>query len=170
MKNITIDIVKKSKKWDEISTKEIENITKKLISLSEIAQFKNHLELSISLVSDLQIKKINHEYRKKNKATNVLSFSFLDEEQMQKQGFAKYSKNLQHIFLGDIILAFETIKKEAKNERKTFKNHLTHLLLHALLHLIGFDHEKESDAKKMEKIEVEILKKLKINNPYQECQ
>lgn len=167
-KNIEIDIVKKSKKWDEFKNgeKEIEKITKKLISLSEISIFKNHLELSISLVSDTQIKKINHEFRKKNKATNVLSFSFLDESAIQKTGFEKYTKKMQHIFLGDIILAFETIKKEAISEQKKFIDHLTHLILHALLHLIGYDHEQEKMAKKMEKIEVEILKKLKIKDPY----
>ncbi len=167
-KNIEIDIVKKSKKWDEFKNaeKEIAEITKKLISLSEISVFRNHLELSISLVSDSQIKKINNEYRQKNKATNVLSFSFLDESEMRKNGFAKYSKNLPNIFLGDIILAFETIKKEAIKEKKKFSDHLTHLILHALLHLIGYDHENGKMAKKMEEIEIEILKKLKIKNPY----
>ena len=171
-KNISFDIAIKSKKW--LTVKNIEKFIAKtchdLILLSEIKFFvakkTNALELSISLVSDAQIKKINNQFRGKNKATDVLSFAFFDENLIRQNGLKNTIKNSRQIFLGDIVLAFETINKEAKTSQKDFYEHLTHLLLHSILHLVGHDHEKEEDAKKMEKIEISILKKLGIKNPY----
>lgn len=168
---IHIDLAIKSKKW--LALKNIEKFIEKtcveLILLSEIKSFlkkQNHLELSICLVSNAQIKKINQEFRNKNKPTDVLSFSFLDEKLIRKIGFKNVAKPMQQMFLGDIILAFETINKEALATKKDFYHHLTHLLLHSILHLIGYDHERKKDAAIMEKIEIKILQKLKIKNPY----
>ncbi len=163
-KQIHIDIAVKSKKWTAIKNIEkfIAEICTTLIPLTELNKYlqkkSNQLEVSISLSSDAQIKKINHEFRGKNKATDVLSFPFLD---------FKSSKNLgPNIFLGDIVLAFETINKEAVLAKKDFHDHLTHLVLHSLLHLLGHDHEKTADAKIMEDLEIKILKKIGIANPY----
>jgi len=163
-KQIDIDVALKSKKWLAIKNIEkfIVEICESLIPLTELNKHlkkkSNRLELSVCLSSDAQIKKINHEFRNKNKATNVLSFPFLD---------FKLNKNLgPNIFLGDIVLAFETINKEAVLAKKNFHDHLTHLVLHSLLHLIGHDHEKIADAKIMEDLEIKILKKIGIKNPY----
>jgi len=168
---IHVDVVAKSKKWLSIKNIEkfIEKTCKELILLSEIKSFlkkQNSLDLSVSLVSDAQIKKINHEFRNKNKATDVLSFSFLDEKLIRKNGFENVVKSMPQLFLGDIVLAFETINKEAIAAKKDFYHHLTHLLLHSILHLIGYDHENKEDAKIMEKIETKILQKIGIKNPY----
>ncbi len=171
-KQIEIDILVRSSKWQKHAKIEdfITKTTQKLIKNTKINDFlqnsKNQIELSISLVSNAQIKKINNDFRGKNKPTDVLSFPTFDEKLVQKNGFFKNLKTPQ-IFLGDIVLALEIIELEALRNNKTFKNHLTHLLLHSILHLIGFDHEKSlNDAKKMEKVEIEILEKLKIKNPY----
>ncbi len=139
-----IDIVTKSKKW---KGKEIlvEKLTKKLLPQLKIKAE----EVSISLVSDAQMKKINFQFRQKNKPTNVLSFPAFDE-----------------VFLGDIVIAFETLEREAKEQNKSFENHLTHLILHSILHLLGYDHEEEKEAQKMEKLEIKILHQLGIANPY----
>ena len=168
---IHIDLATKSKKW--LVVKNIEKFVEKtcaeLILLTEIKSFlkkQNCLELSVSLVSNTQIKKINHEFRDKNKPTDVLSFSFLDEKLIRKIGFENVTKPMQQLFLGDIVLAFEIINKEAIAAKKDFHHHLTHLLLHSILHLIGYDHEKKKDAEIMEEIEIKILRKLKIGNPY----
>ncbi|MSP33799.1 MAG: rRNA maturation RNase YbeY [Rickettsiales bacterium] len=169
---IRIDIATKSKKWLVVKNieKTIEQTCQKLILLSEIKTFlqkkMNCLEISVSLVSNLQIKKINQQFRNKNTPTDVLSFSFLDEKLIRKNGFENTTKTTQQLFLGDIILAFEVINKEAIEAKKDFQQHLTHLLLHSILHLIGYDHEKKKDAKIMEEIEIKILRKLKIGNPY----
>lgn len=170
--NINIDVVTKSKKWLAIKNVEkfVEKTCQELILLSEIKSFlkkkSNCLELSVSLVSNAQIKKINQEFRNKNTPTNVLSFPFLDEKLIRKNGFENVTKSMPQLFLGDVVVAYEITAKEALLAKKDFHHHLTHLLLHSILHLIGYDHEKTKDAEIMEKIEIKILQKLKINNPY----
>lgn len=141
---MNIDVVTKSKKWQG-QEKLIEKITKKILPLTKAKAE----EVSISLVSDAQMKKINFQFRGKNKPTNVLSFPGLDQ-----------------FFLGDIVIAYETLVREAKEQKKDFNNHLTHLILHSILHLLGYDHEEEKDAQKMEKLEIKILHQLGIQNPY----
>ena len=141
---IAVDVATKSKKWIG-KEKLVERLAKKLISLVE----SDAQELSISLVSDRQMKKINLQFRDKNKPTNVLSFPAFDR-----------------LFLGDIVIAYETLEREAKEQKKKFNDHLTHLILHSILHLLGHDHEEEKMAQKMEKLEIKILKQLDIENPY----
>jgi probable rRNA maturation factor len=141
---IAVDVVTKNKKWTG-KEKLVERLAKKLISLVE----SDAQELSISLVSDRQMKKINLQFRDKNKPTNVLSFPAFDR-----------------LFLGDIVIAYETLEREAKEQKKKFNDHLTHLILHSILHLLGHDHEEEKMAQKMEKLEIKILKQLDIENPY----
>ena len=141
---IAVDVVTKSKKWVG-KEKLVERLAKKIISLVK----SDAQELSISLVSDRQIKKINLQFRDKNKPTNVLSFPAFDR-----------------VFLGDIVIAYETLEREAKEQKKKFNGHLTHLILHSILHLLGHDHEEEKMAQKMEKLEIKILKQLDIENPY----
>lgn len=166
---IHIDIVCKSKKWHAFANyeQEITQICQRLIALTDLKQLKEtELELSVSLVSNLQIKKINTEFRHKEKATNILSFPALDEYLIREIGLKKLIKNDPYLFLGDIIIAYETVVKESLAQKKNFTNHLTHLILHSILHLIGYDHEDEKMAQEMEKLEIKILKKLNIKNPY----
>jgi probable rRNA maturation factor len=169
---INIEIESSSKKWlvEKNIEKFIEETCKKLIPLTDLKKIlkKNFiLEISISLVSDAQIKKINSEFRDKNKPTDVLSFSNLDEKIIRNKGIVKAVGDLKYLFLGDIVLSYETIKKDSLAQKKNFRNHMTHLILHSILHLIGFDHEETEMAKKMERLEIQILKKFKIRNPYQ---
>ncbi len=105
-------------------------------------------ELAVVLASDAFIRDLNRTYRGKDKPTNVLSFPGEDGA------------------LGDIVLALGTIKKEAKDQGKTLRHHTLHLLVHGTLHLMGYDHESGRDAEKMEAIEIKILKKLGVSNPY----
>ena len=69
--------------------------------------------------------------------------------------------------LGDIIIALETIQREANEQNKSFDNHFTHMLVHGCLHLMGFDHITDDEAEEMETLEVQILKQLNIKNPYE---
>jgi probable rRNA maturation factor len=105
-------------------------------------------ELTVVLADDAFLRELNKNYRGKDKPTNVLSF----------EGEGEY--------LGDIVLALETIKREAKEQNKRFKDHTTHLLVHGVLHLLGHDHHRKKDAGAMEELEIKILKKLGISNPY----
>ena len=109
--------------------------------------------ISISFSGDKKVKELNNSFRKKRSATNVLSFP------------SNYKFN-NTLFLGDIIFSIETILKEAKRDNKSVENHLTHLFIHAVLHLLGYEHETEEQAEKMENLEIEILRNLQIDNPY----
>lgn len=142
MPNI-IDILTQAGDWDlkeQSIIDTIEHVTNRLC--------KEDIEVSIVLTNDIEIQKLNKQYRGKDKPTNVLSF----EQELP--------------ILGDIVLAYETIKKESKEQNKSFKAHFTHLLIHGLLHLLGFDHQAQQDADKMEGLEIELLKELDIDNPY----
>ena len=170
---ITVDVVIKSKIWEkEISIEKfIAKTCEKLILLTEIKKIlkKNFkVEVSILLVSNRQMQKINLQFCGKNKPTNVLSFSALDEKLIHKVGLQKAVKACDELFLGDVVIAYETLKKESLAQKKKFRDHLAHLILHSILHLIGFDHENKKMAEIMENLEIKILQKLKISNPYQQ--
>ena len=141
------------------SENEIKMILKK--SISEVLKemdFKKEYYLSVLLTNDNGIKKINKKYRKVNKATNVLSFPQNDERLITKKRFK--------IILGDIVISLEKIIKESKLQNKKPSDHLTHMVIHSLLHLLGFNHEKLKDFKIMKKKEINILSKLSISSPY----
>ncbi|MBX3598967.1 MAG: rRNA maturation RNase YbeY [Rhizobiaceae bacterium] len=113
-------------------------------------------ELSILFTDDSHIQQLNAQWRGKDKATNVLSFP----------AFAATRSGPIPPLLGDIVIALETVQREAKDEAKPFENHLTHLVVHGFLHLTGFDHETEKDAEEMETIERRALARLAIPDPY----
>lgn len=116
-------------------------------------------ELTVTLSHDSKIKILNKHYRAKDKPTNVLSFPMFDD-------ISEIPANAGQVPIGDIIIAFETIKREAIEQNKTLPDHFTHMLIHGFLHLLGYDHMNDKDAKSMESLEIKILKKLGINNPY----
>ena len=109
---------------------------------------KKILNFSILLTNDAEIKEINLKYRNLNKPTNVLSFrSMIDEN--------NYFKNTeQEIYLGEIVISMERIFVESKMNNVLFIDHFIHIFLHAILHILGYDHEQESERKKMEKIKI----------------
>lgn len=116
-------------------------------------------ELTVTLTNDKSIKILNRDYREKDKPTNVLSFPMWDN-------MSEIPNGAGAIPLGDIIIAFETIKQESIDQEKTLADHFTHMLIHGFLHLLGYDHMNETDATSMESLEIKILKKLLISNPY----
>lgn len=112
------------------------------------------IELSLLFCDDSEMQTLNKQYRGNNKPTNVLSFPQADI----------IGNDIATI--GDIILSYDTIRQEAIDQEKALIDHVQHLLVHGILHLLGHDHVKNKDAIKMEKLEVEILKKLGVKNPY----
>jgi len=124
-------------------------------------------EINIVLTDDAAIQELNKSYRGLNKPTNVLSFPSLEPDEVLS--VYKSAKGQTPIILGDVILAFETIRQESLEQKKDFEKHLVHLAVHGTLHLLGFDHEKEEDAIIMESLEIQILSSLMIPNPYEEC-
>ena len=156
-KNFVIESTITDKLWDEILINDFHEKLNKILDevYKRIDLFSKNSKtlISISFSGDKKIMELNSWFRKQNSATNVLSFP------------SSYKFN-NTIFLGDIIFSMETILKEAKRENKCVENHLIHLFIHAVLHLLGYDHETEEQAKKMEDLEIEILRNLKIDNPY----
>lgn len=114
------------------------------------------VELSLVFTDDATIQKLNAEWRGKDKPTNVLSFP----------AFAVETGDPLPPMLGDIVLAYETVAKEAELEGKPLENHITHLIVHGLLHLLGYDHETEDEAEEMEALERQALARLAIPDPY----
>jgi len=170
---INIDITIRNKDWERINRVEslIRGIAIKLIIETEINEILKSpkcklLNLDITLVNDRQIKAINCKFRNKNKATDILSFPMINCEEIKNIGLKHLLKKQENIFLGDIVICLETIRKDTIKSGKGFKNHLYHLLLHSILHLIGYDHINYKDAKKMEDVEISILRKFGISNPY----
>lgn len=111
-------------------------------------------ELLIRLVSPVEIQVLNKEYRDKNQVTNVLSFqSDIPEE-------------IGEALLGDVVICVDVVREEALLSKKRFSDHLTHMAIHGILHLLGHDHTDMASANKMESIEIEYLDKIGIDNPY----
>jgi probable rRNA maturation factor len=120
-------------------------------------------EISIVLANDDLVHTLNREYRNKDKPTNVLSFAMLDGE----NGW-EAPKQPGPCPLGDLILAYETVDRESRDENKPFPHHLTHLIIHGTLHLLGYDHMNDMDSEEMESLEIQLLKGLNIENPYKD--
>lgn len=125
--------------------------------------FNKPICINLSLSNNVEVQKLNNSFRGLNKPTNVLSFANIDDD-----AFWKEQELSPETELGDIIIALETLKKEAEQKHIPLQNHLAHLLVHGILHLFGFDHQTDVDADKMENIEIEILQRLNIDNPYKE--
>ena len=122
----------------------------------DVLELDDHFNVSLLFTDDAAVQILNNAWRGKDKPTNVLSFP---------SGDSPVETEVE--FLGDIALAFETVRKEAADEGKTFAHHTTHLLVHGFLHLCGYDHETgDDDAEEMETLERAILARLAIADPY----
>ena len=144
-----IDIAIRDENWVSV-TADLEGLIGAAINqIQEILDNPKLGELSIALVDDAAIKALNRDYRHKDKATNVLSFP--------QDG----------PLLGDIVLALETITREAAEKSVSLEHHVTHLIIHGFLHLQGYDHETDETAAEMEALEITALSALNIDNPYE---
>ncbi|WP_075432063.1 rRNA maturation RNase YbeY [Buchnera aphidicola] len=121
--------------------------------------YKKNVELTIRIVTTKEIKELNNTYRNKNIATNVLSFPMNN---------ISLKKNYRKIYLGDIVICSQYLKKEAHQFKKNLEEHWAHIVIHAGLHLINYTHNTIKKQKKMENLEKNIMKKLGYKNPYQE--
>ena len=133
------------------------NLVKKLNNVFLIICDEEQLSdysINLKITSDQEMKDLNNRFRNKNSSTNVLSFTNED-----------ISKNITRN-LGDIAINYEYVEREAKEFNKTFDNHMIHMLIHGIYHILGFDHENDEMADIMENKEISLLKKLNINNPY----
>ncbi len=147
---------------NEIDEKFFQRITEKTLN---IAGIKNKTEISLAIVGDGRIRKLNKIYRGKNRVTDVLSFSDKTVMPYLVKAFAKIKKGEEFIMapdginrLGEIVICYPRAKKQAKSLNHSLERELTILLVHGILHLLGYDHESgEIEAKKMKKMEDKIL-------------
>lgn len=124
-----------------------------------LADETDAIELVVVLTDNAAIRELNRQWRKKDKSTNVLSFPLAaDDAPPPAPGEPRH--------LGDVVLARETIATEARAQGKTLGDHFTHLVVHGVLHLLGHDHINNAEAKRMEGLEIAILAKLGVANPY----
>lgn len=165
---IRINYSIENKKWLEyIERRKVvgffKNIFKEVLEKLEISIPNGKtVEISVVFTNDENIRLLNKEYRNVDKATNVLSFPIYRDI----GDFLDSMKFEDYLLIGDIVLSIETLEKESKDQEKTFENHMTHLVIHSILHLFGFDHMEDKEAEEMENLEIEILKNFGIENPY----
>jgi probable rRNA maturation factor len=148
---LAIDVVVDSDRWrqnDDAAALAREAVIEAAMALSTA-----RAELAIVLTNDSAMRALNRAWRGVDKATNVLSFP-------TKRGGERPP------LLGDIVLAHDTIAREARRQRKPFAHHVAHLAVHGFLHLLGYDHERRADAEAMEQAERDILRRLAIPDPY----
>ncbi|MBX9786252.1 MAG: rRNA maturation RNase YbeY [Alphaproteobacteria bacterium] len=147
-----INFILSEKNWKTVSPLLEEEITLALEKTSlALKEDFSQSEVSVVLTTDEEVHILNKTFRHQDKATNVLSFP--SDEKAE---------------LGDIILAYETVLKEAQELGISTLHHTLHLIIHGFLHLLGYDHEENHEAEKMESLEIQILKKLNIQNPYED--
>lgn len=162
----TIAIAQESKKWclyKEITPELFKVILSKIIeNYPNFCKVKN-IEISILLTNDQKVKKLNKKFRNRNAKTNVLSFPDLD---IDYEHILEFKTDSNYMYLGDIAFSFEKIYQEAKIEKIAFLNHFKHLLVHSILHLLGYNHINDIETKVMQDIEIKVLKNLKVPSPY----
>jgi probable rRNA maturation factor len=126
------------------------------------------VEMSLVLADDALVQTLNRDYRDKDKPTNVLSFALLDDldDTDEDADDVLAREEGMPILIGDVILAFETVQREAREQGKSVGDHLTHLVIHGVLHLLGYDHLSDPDADRMERLETSILARMGIADPY----
>lgn len=153
---LSIDIRVDSERWSAIASAEI--IIDRAIRAAGAAaamQFRPGAEVSVLLTGDDEVRALNREWRNQDKPTNVLSFPACSFEDVPGA-----------MMLGDIVMAFETVEREATADGKSTEDHLTHLAVHGFLHLIGHDHLVDEDAERMENLERVVLADLGLADPY----
>ncbi|MBE1283789.1 MAG: rRNA maturation RNase YbeY [Rhodobacteraceae bacterium] len=155
--------------WAELGLSEIAH-TAVSATLSHLGLEAEDCEISMLACDDEKIKILNREFRDKPTATNVLSWPAVDLSADEPGGnpMPPEPDFMGELVLGDIAIAWETCAREAEAGQLPIRNHVTHLVVHGLLHLLGYDHIHDQDAALMEGLEARILGKLGVDNPYRE--
>lgn len=150
-----IEISRNAEGWPEALDARAEQAVRGALKHSN-AKITGAAELSVVLTDDAEQRTLNREWRGIDKSTNVLSFP-------QIEPFGAVSG-----ILGDVILARETLEREAAEQGVSFEDHFTHLMVHGFLHILGYDHIEDGEALVMEGLETQILASLGVADPYAE--
>ena len=153
-----IDIMVEDSRWSD-ALPEAEKLAQQAVTAAfEVAARTESTALSVLLTGDGRIAALNRDFRGLDKPTNVLSFPAVETPALPGEIAT----------LGDIALAYDTLSREAFEADKTFRNHFLHLIVHASLHLIGYTHDLDEEAERMEVLEITALAALGVANPYEE--
>ena len=147
--NSNIYIFQKEAKWKAAEINTVRKVLK--------ATKTHRTGLTIRLSNDKEVKAFNSKWKGINKSTNILSF-------LNNDKVFSFENNM--LYLGDIIISYDTLLKEVKSRKIDFQDHLSHILIHGILHLKGYTHTKEEDTRLMQNEEKRLLKNLNIKNPY----
>ncbi|MDE0969881.1 MAG: rRNA maturation RNase YbeY [Octadecabacter sp.] len=135
-------------------------------ALSGVGLEASGFEICLLACDDNRIRALNSDFRQKGMATNVLSWPS-SERGADEDGVMPFQPQLpQDAELGDIAISYDTIARESAQAGTPFVDHVTHLIIHGTLHLLGFDHIRDEDGALMERLEIEILGELDIPDPY----
>lgn len=151
-----IDIVVESPLWK--AERGVRAILRRAIAEAAAAAAADRGELAVVLTDDRAIRALNRQWRRKDAPTNVLSFPVGEGRAAAARGALP--------LLGDIVIAYETVRREARAGGVPLAHHLAHLAVHGFLHLMGHDHENDADAERMEALEVAVLRRLGVPDPY----
>jgi len=163
---MTFDLTEEDARWGERDLATL--VETALTALFQHRHIPSTAEISILATNDARIATLNAEFRDKSASTNVLSWPSAEfpERQPATHPASPKPDPFGELSLGDLALAFETCAAEAEAASIPFEHHVTHLIVHGTLHLLGYDHINSADGDLMEKIEVEVLASLGIANPY----
>jgi probable rRNA maturation factor len=149
---LKIDVLVDSNRWEDPA--KTRAAVRRAIGEAAATVSTTGTEVAIVLTDDSAVRQLNRLWRGIDAATNVLSFP------------TKRKTADEPPHLGDIVLAYETVAREARAEHKPFADHVAHLAVHGFLHLLGYDHDNDADARTMEQTERNILRRLHIPDPY----
>jgi probable rRNA maturation factor len=151
---LSTDILVSAPAWErQVGLEELtQRVVQQCVKTSGVV-FAQNCELSVNFCDDATIRALNAKWRGLDKATNVLSFPLPGELTTK-------------LALGDIVIAYETVAREAEDEGKSFPTHVAHMIIHGFLHLIGYDHETPLDAEQMESMERRVAFVLGMADPY----
>lgn len=151
----------KDKQWLNYLNKknlkiDLNKILFNIFNILNVKFTKNHIiDINFIFTNDKEIQKINNAFRNKNNATNILSFPNYEKE------FFSLLKSENYFMLGDIVISVDTLLKEILELEISFLDHFDHLIIHSILHLLGFDHINDNKAEEMEDLEQKILFSIK---------
>jgi len=153
----TVRVSRERSRWPKVEKK----VRQAALAVLERVGGMDGAEVAVRLTHDEEVQSLNLHYRGIDRPTNILSFAMMDDPDDIEFPEAP-------LLLGDLVLAFETVVREAEMQGKTFEDHLTHLVVHGMLHLLGYDHERSpEDALRQETMEIAILAHMGIDNPYE---
>ena len=147
--------------WQSLATRAV-STTIAATPHAGLATIAATIEISIRLTSDAEVQTLNRQYRGQDKPTNVLSFPMVQPDLIDTVA----NTDDGEVLLGDIVLAYETCARESVERGVSTQDHATHLIVHGVLHLLGYDHMNDSEAEAMEAIERDVMASLGLHDPY----